>query len=61
MFSFINNSLGGGSEAAALKRRQLGEFAALAEVSNGLLPAQTASKDVSASHARSGECSSCPA
>ncbi|KAK9821841.1 hypothetical protein WJX74_003266 [Apatococcus lobatus] len=31
MFSFINNTLGGGSEAAALKRRQHGAFATRSE------------------------------
>ena len=36
MFSFINNTLGGGSEAAALKRRQHGAFATRAEAPSTL-------------------------
>ncbi len=55
MFSFINNTLGGGSEAAALKRRQHGEFAARAEVSNGLLPHQTGPGDPQAMPRNPGE------
>ena len=38
MFSFINNSLGGGSEAAALKRRQHGAFATRSEAPVELFP-----------------------